>query len=108
MIAARPHVGARLRLVAEHDAGEALVAVRAPVLLLTGTVDRLVTPADTDDLRRLRPDASVATFPAAHLLLQTRPEQCLAAIQRWGARFTSDSHERPEGFASGEEIPDVH
>ncbi len=105
---ASDHVAPRLAMVAEHDARFALRDIQAPILMLTGARDRLVTPADTEDLVALRPDATVRTLDAAHLVLQTAPDAALDAIQQWWSGFISDSHERPTRFADGGEKKDVH
>jgi alpha-beta hydrolase superfamily lysophospholipase len=83
MASARHQVASRLRLVADHDAGSAYRDVDAPILLLDGAHDRIVTAADTEDLRTLRPDATSRTLDAAHLVLQTAPQRALDAIEAW-------------------------
>ena len=51
-----------------------------PVLYLRANRDRIVPAANLARVRHVRPDGSVATFDAPHMVLQYRPAETAAAI----------------------------
>src|SRR3546814_10501577 len=64
------------------DNAAKLRRVRAPVFLMHGDADTLVTPDNLDRLARARPDATVARVAGAgHELAYTAPAQ--AILIRW-------------------------
>jgi fermentation-respiration switch protein FrsA (DUF1100 family) len=64
------------------DNGAKLARVKAPVFLLHGDADTLVTPANLERLRAARPDATVVRIAGVgHELAYTAPAQ--AQLSRW-------------------------
>jgi pimeloyl-ACP methyl ester carboxylesterase len=78
---------ARLRAVLAADAGAALAAVQAPVLVLQASDDRVVPAPATEALLRLQPEARHARFEAPHFLLLAQPQATAAVV----ATFVRDS-----------------
>ena len=72
---------ARLEAVASIDVSEKLRRVAVPVLDLRAKNDRVVSRASGDYIRRILPAVEVAELDAPHLLLQTVPQDALAAIR---------------------------
>lgn len=72
---------ARLDAVASIDVSEKLRRVAVPVLDLRARNDRVVSRASGDYIRRTLPAVEVADLDAPHLLLQTVPQDALAAIR---------------------------
>ena len=73
----------RIRDVLAVDVREAFQQVRAPVLYLQASRDRLVAPEAVRELQALRPDLEVAVLDAPHLLLQRRPVEAAALLDRF-------------------------
>jgi len=82
-------MAARLRAVLGVDAREALRTCPAPVLALHGRHDRLVPHRLSRAMAMARPDIEQVTFSGPHLLLQTKPGECWAAIEDFVARRTA-------------------
>lgn len=72
---------ARLEAVAAIDVTEKLRRITVPILDLRGREDRVVSSASGRYIRQIRPDVSVADLNAPHLLVQTVPQEALAAIK---------------------------
>lgn len=62
------------------DESAALRRIRLPVLLLTAGNDRVIPRSATRWILKLLPGAQVAQIDGPHLLLQTRPAECAAAV----------------------------
>jgi pimeloyl-ACP methyl ester carboxylesterase len=66
---------------ARHDARDALSALRAPTLVLTGRDDRIIRPDTQADLATSIPDARHELVPdAAHDLTLEQPAACAARV----------------------------
>ena len=78
----------RAELVLNADYGIQLQSTRCPVLILNASEDFLVSQRSAQQLKKLRPDAIVATLPAPHMLLQTRPKECAKEISNFIANLS--------------------
>ena len=76
-----PHVILqRLREVIRIDVRDRLRTCRLPVLHLYAKRDHLILQGATREIHSLRPDIQSLGIDGSHFLLQTRPQQCVAAI----------------------------
>ncbi|MBW2523997.1 MAG: alpha/beta hydrolase [Deltaproteobacteria bacterium] len=73
----------RVQLVLTTDVTEQLTKSATDVLYLQATRDRIVRQRCVDAITRARADVAVVPIEAPHLLLQTRPQEAWAAIERW-------------------------
>ena len=73
----------RLRAVLTVDAREALRSIHAPILILSGSRDRLVNRRAVRRLRVVRPDVRFISIDAPHMILQRRPAEAAAEIIRF-------------------------
>jgi pimeloyl-ACP methyl ester carboxylesterase len=71
---------ARLRAVPGADACEKLRAVRAPVLYLRGTSDRLVPRSAWLLIKEIAPSARLVELEGPHFLLQAKPVESAAQV----------------------------
>ena len=71
---------ARLACLAGVDVSPLLRRVDTPVLYLRATRDRIVSARLSNALTSQLPNVSIAEIDGPHLLLQTRPRACAAAI----------------------------
>jgi pimeloyl-[acyl-carrier protein] methyl ester esterase len=79
--AVSPHVlAARLRQVLAADERAALARCEVPILVLSAKRDRLVGARSAELIRRIARGATVEHIDAAHLVLQTRPEEAAEHI----------------------------
>jgi pimeloyl-[acyl-carrier protein] methyl ester esterase len=83
----------RLREIARVDVSSELSRVRAPILYLQASHDRLVPPSAAEQVQRIAPHAKVTQIEGPHLLLQCAPKQCAQAIREFV--------EQKEGAAAG-------
>jgi len=74
---------ARLEAVASIDVSTQLSRVAVPVLYLRAKNDRVVARAACDHIGKVLPGVEVAELDAPHLLLQTVPQEALAAIRNF-------------------------
>lgn len=74
---------ARLEAVASVDVSTQLSRVAVPVLYLRAKNDRVVSRAACDHIGKVLPGVEVAELDAPHLLLQTVPQEALAAIRNF-------------------------
>lgn len=72
----------RIQLLANLDSSTDLAKLQTPVAYLRATRDRLVSPSTVKVVLDNREDIAVAEIDGPHLLLQTRPARCWAAIER--------------------------
>jgi len=79
----------RLREIVEVDVSGEFAALRAPILFVAGTRDRLVSPGVVAGLRGLRRDMDVCFMSAPHFVLQRKPVEAAAAISQWLLAKTS-------------------
>lgn len=73
----------RLHVLSGIDMTSLLPRITAPVLYLQATQDRVVSDRLSRELTRALPRVSVRRIDGPHLLLQSRPAQCAAAITRF-------------------------
>ncbi len=78
-------LAARVEAVARVDVRAELAALRVPVLVISGTRDRLVPRAAR--LARALPHAEHLAIDAPHLVLQRRPEEAARAIGAFVSRY---------------------
>jgi pimeloyl-ACP methyl ester carboxylesterase len=71
---------ARLACLATVDVGPLLSRIDIPVLYLRATRDRIVSARLSSALTSQLPNVSTVEIDGPHLLLQTRPRECAAAI----------------------------
>lgn len=67
-----------------------LRSVSIPLLYVSGNEDRLVRIASFERIRKIDPDASLATVEAPHLIVQSKPHEVIDAVlpilqKAWGA-----------------------
>lgn len=65
------------------DASAALARVRLPILVLQAAHDLVIPRSATHWLLQTAPHAQLVEIDGPHLLLQTRPEECAAAVIRF-------------------------
>lgn len=75
----RRRIGALLAV----DETPALARLRLPILVLEAAHDRVIPPAASRWILRVQPGAESAQIHGPHLLLQTRPAECAAAVLRF-------------------------
>jgi len=73
----------RIAAVLAVDETSALERVKIPALVLRATGDRVIPKAATRRIRKNLPQARFLEIAAPHLLLQTRPQECAAAVLRF-------------------------
>lgn len=73
-------LAARMRAILALPPASALPFLQTPLLVLTGTEDRLVPPQTAAPLTRLAAQTTQVFLPAPHLLLQTVPGEAWQAI----------------------------
>jgi pimeloyl-ACP methyl ester carboxylesterase len=65
------------------DATNALARIRIPTLVLQATGDHVLPRSATEHILRTLPTAALAEIGGPHLLLQSRPAECAAAIRQF-------------------------
>jgi pimeloyl-[acyl-carrier protein] methyl ester esterase len=75
----RQRIAALLRV----DETQALRRIKVPTLVLRARGDRVIPRAATLWIARVLPHAQLVEIDAPHLLLQTRPQECAAAVLRF-------------------------
>jgi pimeloyl-[acyl-carrier protein] methyl ester esterase len=65
------------------DETRALGRIRTPTLVLRALGDRVIPEAATRRILKVLPHAQLLEIDAPHLLLQTRPQECAAAVLRF-------------------------
>jgi pimeloyl-ACP methyl ester carboxylesterase len=92
---------ARLACLAATDVRPLLPRIATPVLYLRASNDRIVSSRLSRELTSQLPNVKVTDIDGPHLLLQTRPRECAAAIATF-IRATADQATRPvTGGGSG-------
>jgi pimeloyl-ACP methyl ester carboxylesterase len=71
----------RVRLMVEIDYSSALEELRAPLLCLAGTQDKLAAQQAIQKLLAAKENSKCVNFNSSHLLLQTHPKEAIEAIQ---------------------------
>jgi pimeloyl-ACP methyl ester carboxylesterase len=84
-------LAARARAILTVDVGAALQESPVPILYLSATEDRLVSPRSLACIRRLHPAVEAVTLTGPHLLLQAAPQESAQVIQAFVARCTVPS-----------------
>jgi pimeloyl-ACP methyl ester carboxylesterase len=75
----RRRIGALLAV----DETPALARLHLPILVLKAAHDRVIPPAASRGILKAQPGAELAQIDGPHLLLQTRPAECAAAVLRF-------------------------
>ena len=75
----RRRIGALLAV----DETSALARVHLPILVLEAAHDRVISAAASRRILSVQPGAELAQIHGPHLLLQTRPAECAAAVLRF-------------------------
>ncbi|MGO9935821.1 MAG: alpha/beta fold hydrolase [Steroidobacteraceae bacterium] len=78
-----PVVRRRIAALLEVDETQALRRIRIPTLALRARGDRVIPKAAMHWMLKALPRAQLVEIDAPHLLLQTRPTQCAAAVMRF-------------------------
>ncbi len=73
----------RLHEVIHVDVREVLSRCRLPLLHLYALHDHLILQRPTREIQQLRPDITSIGIDGPHYLLQTRPRECMAAIEKF-------------------------
>jgi pimeloyl-[acyl-carrier protein] methyl ester esterase len=73
----------RIAAILAVDAREALERIAIPALIMYSRHDRVVPYAATESLMTHLPGAAVADIDGPHLLLQSCPEECSAAVLKF-------------------------
>lgn len=73
----------RIRLMFETDVTAALNEIKAPILCLAGSQDKLGSAQATKMLFSIKPDAGSVMLDTSHLVLQTKPREAIEAIQKF-------------------------
>jgi hypothetical protein len=79
----------RLRLTLACDSRLALSKVRAPILFIQPTQDKLINFACLEEMRDIRPEAAVELIPGPHLLLQARARESAKVIGKYVRQFST-------------------
>lgn len=80
------HVRARFRILRDVDLRSQLAGIAIPTLYLRAAHDRLIDVALGDDVVRKLPNAILREIDGPHLLLQSKPTECAAAIREFVER----------------------
>ena len=78
-----PVAAARARAALSADEGAAFARIDVPTLWVQASADQLLRSEHVNDARCSRPDARIVTIEGPHMILQRRPRECLAAIERF-------------------------
>ena len=70
----------RIAAVLAVDETKALARIRIPALVLQANADHVVPSEASEDILRTLPSAQHVEIEGPHLLLQTRPTECAAAV----------------------------
>lgn len=81
----------RIAAVLTVDETSALERVRIPTMVLRATRDRVIPAAAARRIRKILPQAQFLEIAAPHLLLQTRPQECAAAVLRFLQNLSANS-----------------
>ncbi len=73
----------RIQNIIQVDARAALRQIKIPVLILSGTHDRIVPSHNARQMKHLNKSAVLSEIEAPHLLLQTKPADALKEISRF-------------------------
>jgi pimeloyl-ACP methyl ester carboxylesterase len=74
---------ARVAAVLGVDYRPQLRSIEVPMLYLRAKADRLIPAAASRAILELRPDVKMTEFEAPHFLLQTEPEACARAVEKF-------------------------
>ncbi len=74
---------ARARAALSADESGAFASATVPTLWIRASADQLLRPGHVDEALNSRPDARVLSIDGPHMLLQRRPRECAAAIERF-------------------------
>lgn len=77
----------RLRSIIRSDDSADLRAIKAPLLYLQGTQDRIVKARSLQEILELLPETEVVKLAAPHLILQHNPEGAWQAIEGFAQKM---------------------
>lgn len=77
----------RIRLMFETEVTAALKEIKAPILCLNGSHDKLGSQEAMDKLLSIKPESACISFDTSHLVLQTKPREAIEAIQKFLQRL---------------------
>jgi len=82
----RETIHARVSAVLAVDNRPLLARIKVPMIYLRATADRLIPLAAGREIVNLRPDVEWVEIDAPHFMLQTEPEACARAVEKFCAR----------------------
>ena len=80
-------IASRIRIMRDLNEVAALRKIFVPCCYLQATQDRLVWPRYAEDFKENVPDVRFKRIDGPHLLLQTRPKECLRAMREFEAHL---------------------
>lgn len=84
LAAVKPEVlSYRTRLIVNTNASQQLMRCKPPLVYIEATRDELVGSRGWEQISQVRPDTTHFKVDAPHLMLQTRPAEALAAMERY-------------------------
>ena len=83
----REAVHSRVSAVLAVDHRPLLARIKAPMLYLRATADRLIPEAAGREIVNLRPDVECAEVDAPHFMLQTEPAACARVVEKFCGRI---------------------
>lgn len=86
-------IAARARAALDVDARPLLEQLRAPLLYLASSNDRVVPPRNAAEIAQLRPDIEFATLSGTHLALFTQAPRAAELLAGFAARHASPAAE---------------
>jgi pimeloyl-ACP methyl ester carboxylesterase len=86
----------RLRALLEVDVRDCLGRITHPALILYGLGDRILPRSAANSLAAAVPNAELAPIEGPHLLLQSTPLECAAAVSRWLTSLTWQTSRRSQ------------
>ena len=76
-------LAARARAVVDVDVREVIRGCRQPMLCIAFDADRVVPPANAEEILRLSPSAQLVVLPGRHLAMHLDPDPLAAAVARF-------------------------
>ncbi len=106
MAASKPEgvIGALLGMAERPDSTGLLARLAVPTLVITGADDRLIPPAESEQLAKQIPGAQLRVIPhAGHLVAFEQPEEFNRALQEWLSGLDLARAARPAADTTKEE-----
>lgn len=73
----------RMQAIRDVNVGNLLVEIECPILYLKASRDRIMPARAYGHIKQLRSDIAVSEIDTSHMLLQTRPAEAWAAIEKF-------------------------